>query len=109
MGRVQTSRGTANFGTVTGRSAGLVTVAGAAAQASSKKLNAGSFKGHVALYAKGYKGQKFSAKVSGKGLTVDVLASNFERIVRFTGAGYDIKLHMYIDGELLKQMDVLTK
>jgi hypothetical protein len=81
----------------------------AAAQIDDKKLNAGSFKGYVALYAKGYQGQKFSAKVAGKWLTVDVLPSNFERIVRFTGAGYDIKLHMYIDGELLKQMDVLTK
>ena len=74
-----------------------------------KKLNAGSFKGYVALYAKGHEGQKFSAKVAGKWLTVDSLGSDFERIVRFTGAGYDIKLHMYIDGELLKQMDVLTK
>ena len=81
----------------------------AAAQTDNKKLNAGSFKGYVALYAKGYEGQKFSAKVAGKWLKVDVLPSSFERIVRFTGAGYDIKLHMYIDGELLKQMDVLTK
>jgi hypothetical protein len=81
----------------------------AAAQKDDKKLNAGSFKGYVALYAKGYEGQKFSAKVAGKWLTVEVLPSNFERIVRFTGAGYDIKLHMFIDGVLLKQMDVLTK
>ena len=63
----------------------------------------------MALYAKGYEGQKFSAKVAGKWLTVDSLSFNFQRIVRFTGAGYDIKLHMYIDGELLKQMDVRTK
>jgi len=38
-----------------------------------------------------------------------VLASNFERIISFTGAGYDIKLHVYIDEALLKQMNVFTK
>jgi hypothetical protein len=39
----------------------------------------------------------------------DALPYNFEPIVRFTGAGYAIKLHVYIDEALLKQMNVLTK
>jgi hypothetical protein len=42
-------------------------------------------------------------------LVIEEFPSNFEPIVRFTGAGYDIKLHMYIDGELLTQMNVFTK
>jgi hypothetical protein len=38
-----------------------------------------------------------------------VLASNFELIVRFTGAGYAVELHIYADDALLKQMNVFTK
>jgi hypothetical protein len=63
-----------------------------------QKVNVGSFKGYVALYAKGYAGQKFSAIVAGKWIVVESLDSGFERIVRFTGAGYDIDVKIYIDG-----------
>jgi hypothetical protein len=63
------------------------------------KVNVGSFKGYVALYAKGYAGQKMSAIVAGKWIVVASLASDFERVVRFTGAGYTITTKIYIDGE----------
>jgi hypothetical protein len=71
-----------------------------AAQATSadQKVNVGSFKGYVALYAKGYEGQKMSAIVAGKWIVVESLASDFERVVRFTGAGYTITTKLYIDG-----------
>jgi protocatechuate 3,4-dioxygenase beta subunit len=62
------------------------------------KVNVGSFKGYVALYAKGYKGQKMTAIVAGKWIKVDSLASDFERVVRYTGAGYSITTKIYIDG-----------
>jgi len=74
-----------------------------------EKLNVGSFQGYVAVYAKGYEGQKLSAKVAGKWLTVDSLGSGFERILRYTGAGYQIKVDLYINGILLQQMEVTTK
>jgi hypothetical protein len=66
--------------------------------ASAAKVNVGSFKGYVALYAKGYAGQKMSAIVAGKWIVVASLASDFERVVRFTGAGYTITTKIYIDG-----------
>jgi hypothetical protein len=65
---------------------------------SANKVNVGSFKGYVALYAKGYEGQKMSAIVAGKWIVVESLASDFERVVRFTGAGYTITTKIYIDG-----------
>jgi hypothetical protein len=74
----------------------VVTTAPAAS--SDTKVNVGTFKGYVALYAKGYKGQKMSAIVAGKWITVASLASDFERVVRFTGAGYTITTKIYIDG-----------
>ena len=70
----------------------------ATAAASDTKVNVGTFKGYVALYAKGYKGQKMSAIVAGKWIVVESLASDFERVVRFTGAGYTITTKIYIDG-----------
>jgi hypothetical protein len=79
---------------VTGTTA--ITATGVAA--SETKVNVGSFKGFVALYAKGYKGQKMSAIVAGKWIVVESLASDFERVVRFTGAGYSITTKIYIDG-----------
>jgi hypothetical protein len=68
---------------------------------SDTKVNVGTFKGFVALYAKGYKGQKMSAIVAGKWIVVKSLASDFERVVRFTGAGYTITTKIYIDGVMI--------
>jgi hypothetical protein len=39
-----------------------------------------------------------SAIVAGKWIKVDSLASDFERVVRYTGAGYSITTKIYIDG-----------
>ena len=79
-----------------------------------KKLTVGSFKGFIAIYTKGYEGQKLSAKVAGKWLVVDPLKeswrqNNYSRTVRFTGAGYDIFVHLYIDGEFIKTEMLTTK
>jgi hypothetical protein len=71
---------------------------GKAAASADQKVNVGTFKGYVALYAKGYEGQKMSAIVAGKWIVVASLASDFERVVRFTGAGYTITTKIYIDG-----------
>jgi len=84
-------------------------IIGTAPVVADTKVNAGSFKGYVALYAKGYAGQKMSAIVAGKWLVVDSLASDFERVVRFTGAGYDIVATIYIDGVMIDTFNVTTK
>ena len=79
------------------------------AAVSATKVNVGSFKGYVALYAKGYKGKKMSAIVAGKWIVVASLATDFERVVRYTGAGYDIVTTIYIDGVSVQSFNVTTK
>jgi hypothetical protein len=80
------------------------------AVASAEKVNVGTFKGYVALYAKGYEGQKMSAIVAGKWIVVESLASDFERVVRFTGAGYTITTKIYIDGvQIGSEFTTVTK
>ena len=95
-------------GVETTKTASIVIGVGAVA-AADQKVNAGSFKGFVALYAKGYAGKKMTAIVAGKWLKVDSLASNFERVVRYTGAGYDIVTKIYIDGVEKGTFNLTTK
>ena len=82
---------------------------GTAAASADQKVNAGSFKGYVALYAKGYAGQRMSAKVGNDWVVVPVLASNFERVVEYTGAGYTVAVRIYIDRVLIDTITVTTK
>jgi len=86
----------------------VVTVGEASASAD-QKVNAGSFKGYVAVYAKGYEGQRLSAKVGNDWVVVPALASNFVRVVEFTGAGYTIAVRIYIDRVLVDTITVTTK
>ena len=79
------------------------------AAAADTKVNAGSFKGYVAIYAKGHEGKRLSAKVGNDWVVVPVLASNFERVVEFTGAGYTIAVRIYIDRVLVDTITVTTK
>jgi hypothetical protein len=80
-----------------------------AAPAADTKVNAGSFKGYVAVYAKGHEGKRLSAKIGNDWVVVESLASNFERIVDFTGAGYTISVRIYIDRVLEDTIVVTTK
>ena len=73
-----------------------------------QKLTVGSFKGFVAIYTKNYTGSKLSAKVAGKWLVVENLSS-FTRTVRLTGAGYTIKVDLYIDGAFVRSESIVTK
>ena len=83
--------------------------AASAAPSADQKVNAGSFKGYVAVYAKGYEGQRLSAKVGNDWVVVPALASNFVRVVEFTGAGYTIAVRIYIDRVLVDTITVTTK
>jgi len=88
----------------------VVDVKDVATATSDQKVNVGTFKGYVALYAKGYEGQKMSAIVAGKWIVVESLASDFERVVRFTGAGYTITTKIYIDGvQIGSEFTTVTK
>jgi hypothetical protein len=77
------------------------------------KVTVGSFKGYLALYTKDLMGQKLSAKVAGKWLVQDPIANyksyGYSRIVRKTGAGYRIYVHLYLNGAFLRTDLVTTK
>jgi len=90
-------------------SAVQVITVGSGAASADQKVNAGSFKGYVAVYAKGYAGQRMSAKVGNDWVVVESLASNFVRVVEYTGAGYTIAVRIYIDRVLVDTITVTTK
>ncbi len=94
---------TDNVATTATMTIGKAPVAPAAA-----KLTVGSFKGFLAIYASGYEGKKLSYKVAGKWGSVASLKA-FERVVRKTGAGYTVKVDLYVDGSLVKSETVTTK
>jgi hypothetical protein len=97
------------YGLTPDYSATASAVIGTATVVSATKVNAGSFKGYVALYAKGYKGQRMSAKVGKDWVVVASLASDFERVVEFTGAGVDVAVRIYIDRVLMDTINLTTK
>jgi hypothetical protein len=78
-------------------------------KAAVSKVNAGLFKGFVALYAKGHEGKRFSAKVGKDWVVIPSLGSNFERIVEFTGVGYELQVRIFIDRVLVDTISLTTK
>jgi hypothetical protein len=77
-----------------------------------QKVNAGSFKGYVALYALGYEGQRMSAKVGNDWVIVPAIpaaTNDLFRAVEFVGAGVEISVRLYIDRELVATIPLLTK
>ena len=87
------------------------TTAGTAPAA--QKVNAGSFKGYVAVYARGYEGQRLSAKIGNDWVIVDPIVNNqgddLHRTTDFTGAGVDIAVRIYIDRVLIDTINLTTK
>ena len=80
----------------------------------SKTVNAGSFKGYVAVYARGYEGSRLSAKIGSDWVIVDSIVNNQEngslfRVTDFTGAGVDIAVRIYIDRVLIDTINLTTK
>jgi hypothetical protein len=81
-------------------------------QSADQKVNAGSFKGYVALYAKGYEGQRMSAKVGKDWVIVAAIpaaTNDLFRAVEFVGAGVEISVRLYIDRVLIDTIPLLTK
>jgi hypothetical protein len=82
------------------------------APAAASKVNAGSFKGYVALYALGYEGQRMSAKVGNDWVIVPAIpaaTNDLFRAVEFVGAGVEISVRLYIDRVLVSTIPLLTK
>jgi len=76
------------------------------------KVNAGSLKGYVALYALGHEGKRLSAKVGNDWVIIPEIpaaTNDLFRFVEFTGAGYEIRVRIYIDRELLRTVDLTTR
>jgi hypothetical protein len=95
---------------ITDASASYIT--DASASPTTKKVNAGSFKGYVALYALGYEGKRLSAKVGKDWVIVPSIPSqtnNLYRYVEFTGAGVNVAVRIYIDRVLVRTVYLTTK
>lgn len=76
------------------------------------KVNAGSFKGYVAVYALNHQGARLSAKVGQDWIIVDPIpnnASNLFRVTDFTGPNVDISVRIYIDRKLVETIPLTTK
>jgi hypothetical protein len=75
-----------------------------------QKINAGTFKGFVAVYAKGYEGQRLSAKIGEDWVIVDSLESSFVRVVDRVGrTNFQITLRVYIDRRLVLTKPMITE
>jgi hypothetical protein len=74
-----------------------------------KKISIGSFKGHIAIYANGYQGQRLSVLIAGKWVKVDPITKSFQRVIRKTGSNKTINVKIFIDGKLIKQSRITTK
>jgi hypothetical protein len=86
------------------------TMTGAAARI--QKVNAGSFKGYVVLYALGYEGLRMSAKVGNDWVIVPTIPKATKDLIRavdFFGAGVEISVRIYIDRVLVATIPLLTK
>ena len=62
----------------------------------------GTFNGFIAIYVKGHESRHFAAKIAGKWTMHTVLKNSpgkdYALIRRNTGAGFDVKVEVWIDG-----------
>ena len=80
-----------------------------AAPVATGKVNAGSFNGYVAVYAKGFEGQTLSWKIAGKWFKTTV-TSDYQVFQRKTiDVGATVNVDLYINGVKLLSKSVLTR
>jgi len=73
------------------------------------KVNAGSFNGYIAVYAKGHKGKTLSWKIAGKWFKTTV-TSDYQVFQRKTAAiGLNVKVDLYVSGKRELSKTVLTR
>jgi subtilisin family serine protease len=67
-----------------------------------QKVTVGTFNGFIAIYTQGFEGKRMTARIAGQWLSVSpiTLASgkNYSLTRRNTGAGYDVRVEVWIDG-----------
>lgn len=77
------------------------------------KVTVGTFKGYIAIYTADLEGQRLSAKVAGKWVVQDPISRykrfTYSRLVRFTGAGYDIIVDVYINRQFYIRTTTRTR
>jgi hypothetical protein len=84
-------------------------ILGAEPVVSTGVVNAGSFNGYVAVYAKGHKGSTLSWKIAGKWFTTEV-TSDYQVFQRKTvDVGVAVLVDLYVDRSLELSKAVLTK
>jgi uncharacterized repeat protein (TIGR02543 family) len=77
------------------------------------KVTVGTFKGYIAIYTAELEGQRLSARVAGKWITQSPISrfkdKTYSRLVRFTGAGYNIIVDVYINREFFMRKTTRTR
>lgn len=72
-------------------------------------VNAGTFKGIVAIYAKNFEGRRLSAKVGEDWVIVDALDARFVRILeRVRWNDYGLSVRIFIDRRLVRTVNLTT-
>jgi len=83
-----------------------------AVASSDTKVTVGTYKGYVAVFTKGYEGQKLSVRVASKwhvrNPIVD-LKAGYSLLTVNTGAGYVANVIVYIDGVEVERMTITTR
>ena len=82
------------------------------AVASATKVTVGTYKGYVAVFAKGYEGQKLSVRLASKWHVVATLAdlkAGYALKTIDTGVGYVANVIVYIDGVEVQRKTITTK
>jgi hypothetical protein len=73
-------------------------------------VNAGTFKGFVAIYAKGFEGRRLSAKVGEDWVIVNSLNARFVRITeRVRWTDYGLSVRIFIDRRLVRTVNLSTR
>jgi hypothetical protein len=85
---------------------------GTALASTGTKVTIGTYKGYVAVFTKGYAGQKLSVRLASKwhvrNPIVD-LKAGYSLLTVNTGAGYVANVIVYIDGVEVERMTITTK
>ena len=73
-------------------------------------VNAGTFKGIVAIYARGFEGRRLSAKVGEDWVIVDALNARYVRVIeRVRWIDYRLSVRIFIDRRLVRTVYLSTR
>ena len=87
-------------------------VAGEPEVATNQKVTIGTYKGYVAVFTKGYAGQKLSVRLASKWHVrnpIVELKAGYSLLTVNTGAGYVANVIVYIDGVEIKRVVITTR